>query len=56
MKTVTMKRTKVNTIPVIPYPNAATRQEVLHKFLDNLLICAIGAGSAACLLFFLVLA
>ena len=56
MKSATIRRNKINTAPVIPYPNAATRQEMLHKFLDLALVCAMGAGTAACLLFFLVLA
>lgn len=56
MKTAAMKRTKMNSVPVIPYPNAATKQELLHKYLDLALVCTIGAGSAACLLFFLILA
>ena len=56
MKTATMKRSKMNMAPVISHPNAATRQEMLHKFLDLALVSAIGAGSAACLLFFLAIA
>ena len=56
MKTATMKRTRMNMAPVVPYPNAATRQEMLHKFLDLILMGAIGGGLAACLLFFLALA
>lgn len=38
-----------------PYPNAATRREVINKLLDTLLVGAIGAGAAASLLFMLVL-
>jgi hypothetical protein len=56
MKTATMKRTKTPPAPVIPFPNAATRRELLHKYLDLALVFAIGAGSAACLLLFLALA
>ena len=56
MKTATVKRTQINRMPVIPYPNAATKQELLHKFLDLILVGAIGAGLAACLLFILALA
>ena len=37
------------------YPNAATQQEIISKFLDTLLVGAIGAGAAASLLFMLVL-
>ena len=56
MKTATMKRTRMNTAPVFPYPNAATRQEMLHKLLDLILVGAIGAGCAACLLMLLAMA
>ena len=56
MKSVTMKQAQIRRVPVIPYPNAATRQELLHKFLDLILVCAIGAGLAASLLLILALA
>ena len=56
MKYATIKRSKMSAVPVVPYPNAATRREMLHKVLDLVLVCAMGAGTAACLLFFLVLA
>lgn len=36
--------------PFAPYPNAATRRELIHKFLDHLLIIASSAGIAAALL------
>ena len=39
----------------IPYPNAATRREVLHKFLDAALVAASGMGIAAMVLLALVL-
>lgn len=39
----------------IPYPNAATRREILHKVLDTLLVAASGMGLAAIVLLFLVL-
>ena len=54
MKTATAYQTKTKTY--IPYPNAATRQELLHKFVDRLLA---GASCVACvtvLLFFVTLA
>lgn len=56
MKTATMKHAQMNRTPVVPYPNAATKQELLHKFLDLILVGAIGGGLGACLLFFLALA
>ena len=43
-------------MPRIPYPNAATRKEILRKIVDLLLVAAIGAGAAASLLFVLALA
>lgn len=55
MKTAVVKRTNFNNMPVIPYPNAATREEMLHKILDLLLVAAIGAGLAACLIFLIAL-
>lgn len=39
----------------VPYPNAASRQQLLHRFLDLALMAAIGAGLAASLMFLLVL-
>ena len=41
---------KSNYRSTVPYPNAATRREVLHKALDTLLITASGMGLAATLL------
>lgn len=56
MKTATIRQRQITKAPAIPYPNAATKQEILHKFLDLILVGAIGAGLAACLLFFLTIA
>lgn len=39
----------------IPYPNAATRREVLNKVLDTLLVTASGVGITAMLLLIMVL-
>lgn len=38
-----------------PFPNAMTRRELLHKFLDLLIMAAIGMASAAGLLLLLTL-
>ena len=46
---------KSNYLSSIPYPNAATRREVLHKALDTLLVAASGMGIAAILLLCMVL-
>ena len=47
MKTTAVYRQKYT----IPYPNAATRREILQKVLDTLLITASGMGIAVILLF-----
>lgn len=52
MKTVACKST---CRPAFPYPNAATRQEVIHKVLDTLLVAVSGMGIAAILLLCMVL-
>ena len=39
----------------IPYPNSATRKEMLHKVLDLLICSVIGAGLAASLLLLAVI-
>lgn len=39
---------------IIPYPNATSRREVVHKVLDLLIMAASGAGLAASLLFILL--
>ena len=56
MKTATLRQRNAYKTPMFPYPNSATWQEMLHKFLDLILVGIIGAGLAACLLFFLALA
>lgn len=55
MKTATIRKTSANALPNLPYPNAASRQELLHKVLDLLLVGAMGAGAAAVLLLLMVL-
>ena len=46
---------KPNAIDHIPYPNAATRREILHKLLDTTLVAASGVGIAAMLALLTVL-
>lgn len=46
MKTVTMDRRNY-----IPYPNAATRRQQLHKFLDKCLVVASAVGIVTILMF-----
>ena len=55
MKTTILYRSDYANRPNLPYPNAATRKEIFSKFLDLLLMAALGAGAAAILLFFLAL-
>lgn len=55
MKTVSAYRSDYAQRPHLPYPNAATRREILNKVLDLLLMAALGAGGAAILLFLLAL-
>ena len=38
MKTAVLNKKE---FPLAPYPNAATRREVMHKILDSLLIVAL---------------
>ena len=52
MKTAVCKSTYR---PAFPYPNAATRQEILHKVLDTVLVAVSGMGSAATVLLCMVL-
>lgn len=53
-----MKTAAVNKLdyPFAPYPNAATRREIIHKILDHLLIVASCAGIAAVILLLVTLA
>ena len=50
MKTVAMDRRDY-----IPYPNAATRRQQLHKFLDKCLVVASAIGIVTILMFMIVL-
>jgi hypothetical protein len=55
MKSATM-HTHAPSHTNIPYPNAATRRQVLEKMLDRLLLIASCIGLATMLLFLLSLA
>ncbi len=52
MKTASVYR----STGTIPYPNAATRRQILNKVLDYVLVAACGMGIAAMLLFLLSVA
>lgn len=56
MKTVTTRKNHPRRSCSLPYPNAATRQQLLDQFVELLLTGAIGIGAAAIVLFILVLA
>ena len=53
MKTITCKT--CHPLDRIPYPNAATGRQVLHKLQDSLLEAACGMGIGAMVLLGLVL-
>ena len=53
MKTAVINKME---LPFAPYPNAATRREVLHKVLDHLLIMASCAGIASVILLMFAIA
>ena len=55
MKSATYYRPARTTREVIPYPNAATRRQIMEKAIDLLLLAASGAGTAAAILFLLTL-
>ena len=54
MKTVACKKT-VKNYPRVAYPNAATGKEMLHKFLDGLLMLVSAAGIVTVRLFALMI-
>lgn len=56
MKTVSAHRSDYANRPNLPYPNAATRRQIIDRFLELLLMAALGIGSAAVILFILALA
>lgn len=53
MKTKTQNYTGSRNI--IPFPNAATPREALHRFLDKLLMLSMGAGVSAGILLVVIL-
>ena len=55
MKTTVIYNPATGTTQKLHQPNAATQRELHQKFLDSLLVGAIGAGAAASLLFMLIL-
>ena len=56
MKTVTKRKSNVRRNYHVPYPNAATKQQLINQFVELLLTAAIGIGAAAIVLFIFTLA
>lgn len=56
MKAATVYRRIPMNRQAIPYPNAATRRQILNRLVDLLLVGAIGVAFAAIVLFLPVLA
>lgn len=56
MKAATIYRRMPVKCEALPYPNAATRRELMNKFVDLLLVSAMGIAFAAIVLFLPVLA
>lgn len=56
MKTAAIYHSECASRPKLPYPNAATRREIFHKFIDLVLMGAIGVGAAAVILLLLAIA
>lgn len=54
MKTATYRNNFWNQ-PYVPYPNAATRRQVLDKMIDRLLIAASCIGIVAVVMFLLIM-
>lgn len=55
MKTTTVYRTGFTKRNAPLYPNAATKQELFQKFIDLLLVAAIGISAATIVLFVIAL-
>ena len=56
MKTTIIHRQNAKTRSRIPYPNAATKKEILHNIVDALLSAAFGAALATIVLLLMAIA
>ena len=56
MKTTAARHTHLTNRPQLPYPNAATKRQLFDRFIELLLMAALGIGAAAIVLFILALA
>ena len=52
MKTSTLNQNKLNK-DMVPRPDSVTRHKMLERFVDQMLVVAMGAASMAILLFFI---
>ena len=55
MKTVTVRHRGYSRLSSLPYPNAATKKQILNRVVDLLLTAALGSGAAAIVLFLFAL-
>lgn len=56
MKTATIHRSRYTARPNLPFPNAATRRQVIDRIVDLTLTFMLGASAAAIVLFILAVA
>lgn len=56
MKTATTGKSHPRRHYSVPYPNAATKQQIFDHFVELLLTAAVGIGAAAIVLFILAIA
>ena len=56
MKTAAIHRSRCVCRTDLPFPNAATRRQILNHTLDLMLTFMLGAGAAAVVLFVLAVA
>ena len=56
MKTATTRKPSIAKQFRVPFPNAATRQQIIDHFVELLLTGAVGISAAAIILFILALA
>ncbi len=55
MKAATARPADLAKRPNLPYPNAATKHQIVNRFIELLLMAALGVGAAAIILFILAL-
>ncbi len=55
MKIAAVKQNALKARPNIPYPNAATTKELVHRFLNLATMAGVGAAMAAAALFLMAI-